>query len=36
MAQRVRYLDEALARLSKFNDVWQATGSEIVDAFRAQ
>ncbi|MBX3503739.1 MAG: polysaccharide deacetylase family protein [Alphaproteobacteria bacterium] len=36
MAQRIRYLEEAVRRLATFSDVWQATGSEIVDAFRAQ
>jgi allantoinase len=33
---RVKYLDEALAYIARHSDVWWATGSEIVDAYRAQ
>jgi hypothetical protein len=33
---RARYLDQALAYISEQPDVWLATGSEIVDAWRAQ
>lgn len=33
---RIRYLDEALAYINRHDHVWWATGSEIVDAYRAQ
>lgn len=33
---RIRYLDRALAYIAGHDDVWLATGSEIIDAFRAQ
>jgi hypothetical protein len=33
MAHRIRYLDEALKRISARPKIWQATASEIVDAF---
>jgi peptidoglycan/xylan/chitin deacetylase (PgdA/CDA1 family) len=33
MAHRIRYLDEALQRITARPKVWQATASEIVDAF---
>src|SRR5439155_1677448 len=32
--QRIRYLDEALAYIDGHSDIWWATGSEIVDAYR--
>lgn len=35
MAHRIRYLDEALERLKRFDKVWQATAGEIVDAYNA-
>lgn len=33
---RIRYLDEALAYIAGHEDVWLATGSEIIDSYRAQ
>jgi peptidoglycan/xylan/chitin deacetylase (PgdA/CDA1 family) len=33
---RAKYFDEALKHITSRQDVWLATGSEIVDAFRAQ
>jgi peptidoglycan/xylan/chitin deacetylase (PgdA/CDA1 family) len=33
---RIGYLDRALAHIAKHEKVWLATGSEIIDAFRAQ
>lgn len=33
---RIRYLDEALAYIAGHDKVWFATGSEIIDAWRAQ
>jgi peptidoglycan/xylan/chitin deacetylase (PgdA/CDA1 family) len=33
---RAKYLDQALAYVAGHPDVWLATGSEIVDAYRAQ
>lgn len=33
---RIRYLDEALAYIAGHDKVWFATGSEIIDAYRAQ
>ncbi len=33
MAHRIRYLDEALQRITRKPGIWQATASEIVDAF---
>ncbi len=33
---RIRYLDRALAHIARHDKVWLATGSEIIDAFRAQ
>jgi allantoinase len=33
---RIRYLDRALAYIAQHDQVWFATGSEIIDAFRAQ
>lgn len=35
-ANRIRYLDEALAAIVREPGVWAATGAEIVDAFVAQ
>jgi len=32
---RVKYLDQALAWITSQQDVWSATGSEILDAFKA-
>ena len=36
MAHRIRYLDTALAAIAQRDDIWRASGSEIVDAFNAQ
>jgi peptidoglycan/xylan/chitin deacetylase (PgdA/CDA1 family) len=33
MAHRIRYLDEALQRITRKPAIWQATASDIVDAF---
>jgi len=33
---RIRYLDKALAYVASHKEVWLATGSEIMDAYRAQ
>jgi peptidoglycan/xylan/chitin deacetylase (PgdA/CDA1 family) len=33
---RIRYLDRALSYIAEHDKVWFATGSEIIDAFRAQ
>ena len=33
MAHRIRYLDEALQRITRKPGIWQTTASEIVDAF---
>ena len=33
---RIRYLDRALAHIASHEQIWFATGSEIIDAFRAQ
>ncbi len=33
---RIRYLDRALQYINSHPDVWLATGSEIIDAFRKQ
>lgn len=33
---RIRYLDRALAHIASHRDVWFATGSEIIAAYRAQ
>jgi peptidoglycan/xylan/chitin deacetylase (PgdA/CDA1 family) len=33
---RIRYLDRALSYIAAHDKVWLATGSEIIDAFRAQ
>lgn len=33
---RIRYLDEALARLATRNDIWRASAGDIAAAFRAQ
>jgi peptidoglycan/xylan/chitin deacetylase (PgdA/CDA1 family) len=33
---RIRYLDEALAYINRHEHVWWATGSEIIEAYRAQ
>lgn len=33
---RAKYLDEALAYVTRHRQVWLATGSEILDAYRAQ
>jgi peptidoglycan/xylan/chitin deacetylase (PgdA/CDA1 family) len=33
---RIRYLDKALAHIALHKQVWFATGSEIIDAYRAQ
>jgi peptidoglycan/xylan/chitin deacetylase (PgdA/CDA1 family) len=33
---RIRYLDRALSYIAKHERVWLATGSEIIEAFRAQ
>lgn len=33
---RVKHLDIALAYISKFGDVWKATGREIIEAYAAQ
>jgi peptidoglycan/xylan/chitin deacetylase (PgdA/CDA1 family) len=33
---RIRYLDRALSYIAGHDKVWLATGSEIIDAFRAQ
>lgn len=35
MAHRIRYLDEALKRITARPKIWQVTASEIVDAFTA-
>ena len=35
-ANRIRYLDEALAAIRREPGVWAATGAEIVDAYTAQ
>jgi peptidoglycan/xylan/chitin deacetylase (PgdA/CDA1 family) len=35
VANRIRYLDEAIQYISGHERVWWATGSEIVDAYRA-
>ena len=35
-AHRIKYLDEALAYIASHDKVWFATGSEIIDAYRAQ
>lgn len=32
---RIRYLDEALARLARRRDVWQAAAGEVAEAFRS-
>ena len=33
-AHRIRYLDRALAYIASHDNVWFATGSEIIDAYR--
>ena len=33
---RIKYLDSALAHIAGHEDVWFATGGEIIDAFKAQ
>jgi peptidoglycan/xylan/chitin deacetylase (PgdA/CDA1 family) len=33
---RIKYLDEALAYINRHEHVWWATGSEIIEAYRAQ
>jgi peptidoglycan/xylan/chitin deacetylase (PgdA/CDA1 family) len=35
-AHRIRYLDEALARMAGYGEVWQATAAEVADRFREQ
>jgi peptidoglycan/xylan/chitin deacetylase (PgdA/CDA1 family) len=35
MPHRIRYLDEALAYIAAFDHIWWATGSEIIDAYKA-
>lgn len=34
-AHRIRYLEEALARMAGYGEVWQATACEVADWFRA-
>lgn len=36
MSHRIRYLDDALARISARDGVWQASAGEIADAYRKQ
>jgi allantoinase len=33
---RIRHLDEVLGHISAHAGVWKATGSEIIDWFKAQ
>ncbi len=35
-AHRIRYLDEALARIASYDDVWQTTAGAIADWYREQ
>ena len=35
-AHRIKYLDEALAKMTAFSNVWQASASEVAEHWREQ
>jgi hypothetical protein len=35
-AHRIRYLNEALARMASYGEVWQTTAAEVADWYREQ
>jgi hypothetical protein len=34
-AHRIKYLDSALRHITSHDDVWLATGAEIIDAYKS-